>query len=191
MPVDEKRAVEPELVRAIVLSDKTAFRALCEIYYDPLFRFLWRKTHDEETAKDLVQELFLNIWNLRANLDATQSIKAYLYRSANNLAINHLKKKLLRQAGRVDASAAERIAGTDENRDFQEYVEEVLQDLPEAQRLVFTLNKFEGLKYREIAAMLEISVKTVESRMSKALKALRETLRPLLALVAFLRFLFH
>ena len=185
MPVDEKNAVELELIKAIRQADKTAFKALCGIYYDPLYRFLWRKTRDEETAKDLVQELFLNVWKNRANLDETQSSKAYLYRAASNLAINHLKKKAVRQAYAVDSSATERMAETDEQHDFQEYAEEVLHDLPEEQRLVFTLNKFEGLKYSEIAEMLQISVKTVESRMSKALKTLREKLRHVLSIIIF------
>lgn len=178
MPVDEKNANELELIKAVRHSDKTAFRALCQIYYESLYRFLWRKTRDEEAAKDLVQELFLNIWKNRANLDETQSSTAYLYRAANNLAINHLKKKAVRQAHAMDSVAAGRMSGTDEKHDFQEYVDEILHDLPEEQRLVFTLNKFEGLKYSEIAEMLQISVKTVESRMSKALKALREKLEP-------------
>lgn len=191
MPVDEKNAVELELIKAIRRDDKTAFKEFCRIYYDALYRFLWRKTRDEETAKDLAQELFLNIWTHRANLDETQSCKAYLYRAANNIAINHLKKKAIRQSYTVDSSATERTTVTDEQQDFQEYAEEILHDLPEEQRLVFTLNKFEGLKYREIAEMLNISIKTVESRMSKALKALREKLGPLLSLVALFHFLFY
>ncbi len=184
MPVEEKTG-EPELIKALRQDDRGAFKAFCRIYYDPLYRFLWRKTRDEETAKDLVQELFLNVWKNRANLDEAQSSKAYLYRAANNIAINHLKKKAIRQAHFLDSAAAGQIAATDEQRDFQEYVEETLGDLPEEQRLVFTLNKFDGLKYSEIAAMLNVSVKTVESRMGKALKALREKLGPLLSLAVF------
>jgi len=180
MPVDERNTVELEIIKAVRRTDKAAFKALCEIYYDPLYRFLWRKTRDEESAKDLVQELFLNVWKNRANLDETQSSKPYLYRAANNLAINHLKKKAVRQAHALDSAAAGPRAAPDEQRDFLEYVEETLGDLSEEQRLVFTLNKFEGLKYNEIAEMLQISVKTVESRMSKALKTLREKLRHLL-----------
>jgi len=191
MPADEKNQVEIELIKAIRHDDKAAFKALCRIYYDPLYRFLWRKTRDEETAKDLVQELFLNVWKNRANLDEAQSSKAYLYRAANNIAINHLKKKAVRQAYTLDSPAAERMAGTDEKQDFQEYAEEVLHDLPEEQRLVFTMNKFEGLKYHEIAEMLNVSVKTVENRMSKALKALREKLGHLLSLAAFFHFFFY
>jgi RNA polymerase sigma-70 factor (ECF subfamily) len=73
MPADKQVAPETELIKAIRHSDKAAFKALCQIYYDPLYRFLWRKTRDEETARDLVQELFLNVWKNRANLDERQS----------------------------------------------------------------------------------------------------------------------
>lgn len=190
MPADNRVAPESELIKAIRLSDQAAFKVLCQIYYDLLYRFLWRKTRDEETAKDLVQELFLNVWKIRANLEESQSLKAYLYRSANNLAINHLKKKALRQARLVDNAAVEQIAGTDERSDFQEYAEDALHGLPEEQRLVFMLNKFEGLKYAEIAELLQISVKTVESRMSKALKMLREKLQHLLIFIIFCHFFY-
>lgn len=169
---------DEELIRAINLSDRAAFKKLCERYYDPLYRFLWRKTRNDETAKDLVQELFMNVWNMRASLDKNLSIKAYLYRAANNLAINHLRKKVLKQAHFVDNLDNALAGHSDAERELQECLDEALQDLPEAQRTVFMLNRFEGLKYAEIAETLQISIKTVESRMSQTLKHLREKFRP-------------
>ncbi len=169
---------DEELIRAINLSDRAAFKQLCERYYDPLYRFLWRKTRNDEAAKDLVQELFMNLWNLRARLDENLSIKAYLYRAANNLAINHLRKKILKQAYFVDDISNALAGYSEEERELQECLDEALQDLPEAQRTVFMLNRFEGLRYAEIAETLQISIKTVESRMSQTLKHLREKFRP-------------
>ena len=188
MPEADKHTREIELVAAIKLSDNTAFKALCQTYYEPLYRFLWRKTRNETTAMDLVQDLFLAVWKQRERLDETRSIKAYLYCSANNLAINHLKKKALKQSYFVEDVPVEQISQTETSRKFQEYVDDVLQDLPEAQRTVFMLNKFDGLKYAEIAEVLDISIKTVESRMSKTLKTLREKLRHLLVLIYFFYF---
>ncbi len=165
---------DEELIRAIEVSDRAAFKQLCARYYDPLYRFLWRKTRNEEAAKDLVQELFMNLWKMRARLDENLSIKAYLYRAANNLAINHLRKKILHQAHFSDDLADAPAGHSDEERELQECLDEALQDLPEAQRTVFMLNRFEGLRYAEIAEALQISIKTVESRMSQTLKHLRE-----------------
>jgi len=171
---------DKELTRAIKQSDRVAFRQLSERYYDPLYRFLWRKTRNGEAAQDLVQELFMNLWKVRAVLDENLSVKAYLYRAANNLAINHLRKKSLKQTYFVDNLGDTRAGHSDAERDLQECLDDALQDLPEAQRTVFMLNRFEGLKYVEIAAALQISIKTVESRMSKTLKHLRHRFGPLL-----------
>jgi RNA polymerase sigma-70 factor (ECF subfamily) len=169
-----------ELTRAIKLSDRAAFRQLSERYYDSLYRFLWRKTRNDEAAQDLVQELFMNLWKMRAHLDENLSIKAYLYRAANNLAINHLRKKVLKQAHFIDNLADAHPGHSNEERELQECLDEALQDLPEAQRTVFMLNRFEGLKYAEIAEILQVSIKTVESRMSKTLKHLRQKFGPLI-----------
>lgn len=171
---------DEELTRAIKISDRAAFKQLCERYYDPLYRFLWRKTRNDEAARDLVQELFMNVWNMRARLDENLSIKAYLYRAANNLAINHLRKKVLKQAYFADNLADAPAGHSDAERELQECLDEALQDLPEAQRTVFVLNRFEGLKYAEIAETLQISIKTVESRMSQTLKHLRSKFGPLI-----------
>ena len=176
----ESQSREVEIVAAIRRSDHNAFQQLCEIYYEPLYRFLWRKTRNETMAMDLVQELFAAVWKRREFLDETRYIRAYLYNSANNLAINHLKKKVLKQSYFVDDLTVENISATGDNETLSQYLDEVLEDLPETQRSVFILNKFEGFKYAEIAEILNISVKTVESRMSKALKVLREKFRHLL-----------
>ena len=182
---------ESELITAIKTSDNAAFKEFCRIYYEPLYGFLWRKTRDRDTALDLVQELFLNVWKQRKRLDEGRSVKAYLYRSANNLAINHLKKKTLRQTYFADSSAAEQASQTNQQQNFQEYVDDVLHDIPEAQRIVFMLNKFEGFKYAEIAETLQISIKTVESRMSKTLKVLRLKLGHLLSAIPFFYFFYQ
>lgn len=179
---------EESLVTSIKESDGSAFKNLCQIYYDPLYRFLWRKTRNINTAQDLVQELFMNIWKSRQTLDPSKSIKAYLYKSANNLAINHLKKKAVKDTHFADSVELESAVSSESAREFREYIDDALYDIPENQRLVFELNKFEGLKYAEIAEMLQVSIKTVESRMSSTLKTLREKLKHLLGFVIFLKF---
>jgi len=174
-----------QLVTALHADDARAFRALYDSYYEPLYRFLWRKTRDRETALDLIQELFTRIWHKRRTLAADKPLRPLLYRIANNLAIDHLRRKTVRQAT-VPEAVAEAIADTSallEDRELPDEFERALQQLPEGQRQVFTLSRFEGLKYAEIAALLEISVKAVEKRMSLALKTLRQNLAHLLTLV--------
>ena len=177
---------EKQLVIAIKQSDGNAFKEICKLYYDQIYRFLWRRTRDNETACDLVQDVFLNVWKNRSNLDENKPIKAYFYRAANNAAINHLHKKVLTHKHFDKDQPVEDPVSNDKDMDFQEYLDDVLYDIPEQQRIVFILNKFEGFKYTEIAETLQISVKTVESRMSKTLKTLRARLGHLLMIVLFI-----
>lgn len=180
------RTDEKVLLKAVKSDDAIAYKEICGIYYDPLYRFLWRKTRDSETSKDLIQNLFINVWKLRRQLDETKSFKAYLYKSANNLAVNHLKQKILKQNYLGDHNLNEVISKDTDPNELSEYIDDILQGIPDAQRTVFILNKFEGFKYAEIAEIMQISVKTVESRMSKILKTLREKLAPLLILLFLL-----
>ncbi len=173
---------EKQLVIAIKQSDSDAFKKICELYYEQIYRFLWRRTRDGETACDLVQDVFLNVWKNRKNLDENKSIKAFFYRSAINAAINHLHRKVLVDKHFVMNESVEHLSG-DNDADLKEYLDDALQGIPEPQRIVFILNKFEGFKYKEIADILQISVKTVESRMSKTLKTLRSKLSHLLIFI--------
>jgi RNA polymerase sigma-70 factor (ECF subfamily) len=165
---------EQEKISAIIKGDSQAFKEICAIYYDTLYRFIWRKTGDENISKDLTQELFLNIWKLRKQLDSTKSFKSYLYSAANNLTINHFKSMALKNKYYSAAETESLINVPIEQEGFSEYIEDTLRGLPEEQKTVFILNKFEGFKYSEIANILNVSVKTVEKRMGKILKTLRE-----------------
>jgi RNA polymerase sigma-70 factor (ECF subfamily) len=176
---------DAELVEAIKAADHAAFKALYYRYFEALFRFLWRQTGNEELAKDLLQEVFGRVWKSRGHLDPQQPIKSYLYRIGHNLVIDHR-----RQAHPVDSlenhPEIEPSFSADESFDLRDKIQAEIDHLPEPVRLVFTMNRFDGIKYAEIAATLNISVKTVEARMSKALAMLREKLAPFLVGLLFL-----
>jgi RNA polymerase sigma-70 factor (ECF subfamily) len=176
---------DTELTAAIKASDHTAFKVLYYRYFEALFRFLWRQTSDEELAKDLLQELFSRLWKNRQNLDPQQSIKSYLYRIGHNLVIDHRRQSAHQPDYLEDNPANEPAYFAEENFELPEKIQAAIAALPEPIRLVFTMNRFDGIKYAEIAAMLDISVKTVETRMSKALAILREKLAPFLAGLLF------
>lgn len=182
---------DAQLVADIRRDDQVAYRSLYERYADAIFRFLWRKTRDRETAEDLVQECFVRLWNHRAKLDDQQSIKAWCYQVANNLAIDHLRKKVsgLEQVD-TDWEAQMGTTSLDEEA-FQrrERIRQAVADLPVSQRQVFWLCRYEGLKYAEAAQVLEISIKTVENHMNRALKKLRGSLKELFIHMACLLFL--
>ncbi len=180
-----KNMTDADLIPAVRAGDGEAFQTLYYRYAKRLFAFLWRRTGHRETAEDLLQEVFIRVWNNRQNLDPAQSIQAYLYRAAHHLAIDHLRKKV---------SEGESISPPTDlrGRDFRETgfeerdrLRKAIEALPEKQGLVFRLSREEGLKYAEIAGVMKISVKTVEAHMNKALKKLRQSLHDLATLIFF------
>ncbi|CAM2066139.1 RNA polymerase sigma-70 factor [Sulfidibacter corallicola] len=176
---------DADLVAAVLKGQTHAFKTIYFRYSEQLFRFFWRRMNGREIAEDLVQELFAKVWRNRANLDPGQSLKAYLYQAAGNLVIDQLRKnppERYAQEIRPEHSSEE----PDEGRfQVREQIQAAIASLPETQRKVFCLSRFEGLKYHEIADVLEISVKTVETHMSRALKKLRQSLRSLTTLILF------
>jgi len=171
------------LIAAVKNGNAEAFQQLYYQFSDMLYRFLWRKVRDEAVAQDLVQDVFLRVWTKRANLDEQKEIKSYLYRIANNLAIDHLRKKIVRNKETIDETSTNVAFYPDDWFDFEEHIQRALEKLPPRQRNVFYLSRFEGLKYQEIAQALNISSKTVENQISSALKKLRNDLKDLLILV--------
>jgi RNA polymerase sigma-70 factor (ECF subfamily) len=169
---------DAELTVAIINSDLHAFRVLHKRYFEALFRFVCRRT-SEETARDLIQDLFLRVWEMREKLDPHKPIKPFLYRLATNISIDHFRKSRKEQ-NRVPLSFDNDIPIVAEDNDLILTIRTAIEELPEPLRLTFELNRFEGIKYREIAEMLDVSVKTVESRMAKALKILNEKLKHIL-----------
>lgn len=178
MSFDQKIS-DRALIAAIRRSDTQAFKILYYRYFEKLYRFVYQKVYHADTAKDLVQDLFFNLWKNRDKLDESKSIKAYLFKSANNLAIDHLRRKVTADtyAQKQTTAPHTEISG---NFELKDELERRLNTLPADQKTILLLNRLEGFKYAEIADMLGISIKTVEKKMSLALKTLREALKHLL-----------
>ncbi len=150
-------------------------------YYEPLFGYALSIIKVEVEAEEIVQELFLKIWRDRRKVNIKHSLAAYLYKSVYNQCLNRLHKEKLLQEYRkyalkqpaTEASADEMLKYEELNRKFFE----LMDALPERRQLIFKLNRFQGLKYLEIADKLSISIKTVEANMSKALQYFRRNLQ--------------
>lgn len=171
---------DSELARAVSNSDGEAFQALYYRYYEKLYYFIWYRMRSTEAARDITQELFSRVWHHRASLDPAKSIKAYLYRIANNLVINQFQKQTIEKKYLNTLEPDRFVATPSENFDLKDKIGRAIDGLPEKPRTVFMLHRFEGFTYAEIAQSLEVSVKTVEKRMSHALKLLREALEAFL-----------
>lgn len=168
------------LVERIRRGDEQAFEKLfCEYYYD-LCSFAYQFTSCEEQAKDLVQDVFIKIWNRREKWKINRSVKAYLLKAVRNSAINHLNKRGHRSDVRETFSRemVQNIKpsvdlGTDKKDELIRQIWEAVVAMPEQRRRVFILYHRHGLSYGEIAEVLDISRKTVENHMGLALKDIR------------------
>ena len=145
--------------------------------------------HDATFAEDIVQEVFLKVWEKRENLQMDEAIQAYLYRSCYNAALNFLKQQ--KKSTDIDSLevpvAGGEMAG--KNLELLETEAEILKaidSLPPKTKVVFTLSRFEELSYKEIAERLDISLKSVEKHMGIALQRLRENLKEYLVVVLLL-----
>ncbi|WMJ72972.1 RNA polymerase sigma-70 factor [Cytophagaceae bacterium ABcell3] len=152
--------------------------------YAPLCKSLYNLLRDSSAAEDIVQEVFLKIWDRRDKLQIDQGIKSYLYRSCYNSALNFLK---LQKKISGDDVAGMDIMGymdTEKNMLFREAessVYKAIDSLPPKTKIVFSLSRFEELSYKEIADRLEVSVKAVEKHMGIALQRLKNSLKDVVA----------
>ena len=149
---------------------------LFRTHYSALCRAVYRIIRDQDTAEDIVQDVFLKVWR-NQTLDADQPAKAYLFQAAINTALNFLEKS--KRNVPWDDTFAEHSGEnhTEETLDYQETsqrIHQALNRLPPKCKVVFSLSRFEDMSYAEIAQHLDISVKAVEKHMGKALKIMRQ-----------------
>ena len=175
------------------LTDPSVIEHLFKSHYSPLCRTVYKIVRSQQVAEDIVQEVFLKLWNKREELEINVSLKSYLFRSAINTSLNFIgQSKKLEFLEEEDLNVLSHN-DVENNYDFLETeknIKEAIDTLPPACRSVFILSRFEELSYKEIADTLQISVKTVENQMGKALKVLREKLKNyiVMLMISFLLF---
>lgn len=151
------------------------FAYLCNVVFKVL--------PDGHVAEDLAQEVLLELWRKRETLQIQTSLRAYLRRAVLNKTLNYIRDNRLlpeedagAQLHTTIPDAAQELAVSE----LQQRIDAAIDQLPPKCRMVFILSRFDELSYAEIAAQLDISVKTVENQVSKALRLLREALGPYL-----------
>jgi len=170
------------------------FRELFNRHYVPLCMYAFSKVRNQEAAREIVQELFVHLWEKRKEIIIHTSLPAYLYRAVLHASLNYLKHSGIveRTHLRISESDTEQPVQPDalaEEGELYETLAAVLEKLPVRTRVIFEKIRFEGKKYREVADELQISVKTVEAHMSEALRFLRIALRHFLMILLFWVFL--
>ncbi|GAO43435.1 RNA polymerase sigma-70 factor [Flavihumibacter petaseus] len=167
------------------------FEAVFKSHFKSLHAYALSMVKEETLAEEMVQNVFVRLWEKKESLDIRQSATAYLYRSVYNECLNHLKHQQVRSAYRQFALSRQEdnrfpATGKLQLGELQRQLDQALQELPEQCRTIFQMSRFEELKYQEIADKLGLSIKTIENQMGKALRILREKLVDFLPLLIFL-----
>tara|TARA_B100000809_G_C15043864_1_gene496548 strand:- start:301 stop:786 length:486 start_codon:yes stop_codon:yes gene_type:complete len=155
---------------------KKDYKICFDQLFDPLRNYLYYKCGDSDLATDIVQDIFLKVWEKPIDV-TSKTIKALLYKMVNDAFFDHLRKNKVadKYLSRLDLNLSSN--GPDDILEFEELkqqYETILATLGEKQRSVFLMSRMEDLTYKEIAERLSISVKAVEKRMSQALKVLKQ-----------------
>lgn len=175
------------MITSLREGQETAFEMLFKTYYEPLCNYAYSFLNDREEAEEVVQSAFITVWDKRQSLEIQTSVKSYLYRMVRNGCLNVIKHVKVKAAHvRHEMAGGEpSYEGASQgviSSELEQKIYEAMKALPEQCRLVFQLSRFEELKYQEIADQLDISVKTVENQMGKALKIMRTQLKDYLPL---------
>ncbi len=173
-----KNASEFDCVNKIRKGDECAFRDLFKAYYQRLVNYARRYVHDTDIAENIVEDVFLKIWNDRKKLHIAISLQAYLFKAVRNHSLNYVKRLKLEHKMISDlAYSPNRIETPEEHfieKEMHQQIQQAISELPERSRTVFTMHRYDNLKYSEIAEILDISVGTVETHMVRALRSLRD-----------------
>jgi RNA polymerase sigma-70 factor (family 1) len=168
-----------ELLAALPDSDRLALAELYERYWFALYRVAYRKTDSHETAEELVQDLFVELWQKRATLQVRQA-DAYLFTALRYAVIDHIRKQVQQERFAAHTPPDSGQATTDNLMDYNDLVgrvEEKLREMPAKTGQIFRLSRYDDQPIPAIAKTLSLSEKTVEYHLSKALKTLRAHLQ--------------
>ena len=176
----ENKPTDGALFSKIRNNDSDAFRVLFERYYQKLLAIAINIVHDLALAKDIVQEVFFQIWAKRKTLSQPAQPEAYLKRATVNRALNKIKSRnrvTTLKAAPEKESHSSHPGHIVEASELDQVIQQTLAELPERCRLIFIMKRIEGRSLKEIAELLDISTKTAENQITKALKALKNALK--------------
>jgi RNA polymerase sigma-70 factor (ECF subfamily) len=170
---------DEKLMQEIRADNMYAFDALYVKYCKRVYKFAYSILKTREETENLMQDVFLNLWENRHKVEKDSSVKSYIFTITYHSAISVIRKKAresefvlyLKSVQKIDEEPVDVVL---EYTELKNKVDEIINALPKRQKEVYQLHKVEALKYNEIAERLHISVNTIENHMSRALKAIRE-----------------
>lgn len=175
---------EDEIIQRLRNDDKKALSLIYNAYWKPLFMSSYNLLKDKELCEEIIQDVFIDLWNNRANIQIKISLNSYLYACTRYKVFAQFRKQKITRVELFEDLKKRFQYSTPEtkimHKELVEQIDVVVETLPEKCRKVYILSRRNQLSHKEIAEKLNISTKTVENHISYALKALRKALGPML-----------
>jgi len=182
-----------EVTDDLSTNSEVVFEHLFKKYFRELHAYAFSLLKDWDVAEEIVQGMFLKLWERNEAVQIRTSIKSYLYKSVYHDSLNYLRGQKVQLKYQTTTAYSMKnhtddAAGKLTMSELEQHLQQALSKLPEKCRAIFHLSRFEELKYQEIASQLEISIKTVETHMGKALRILRKEMKEFLPIIALMLF---
>jgi RNA polymerase sigma-70 factor, ECF subfamily len=186
---------EQKWVKAVRRGEKEAFKLIFVKYYDHLIRFAFRYLKSVTEAENVVQDVFLSIWEKKEGWHVDGTLKTYLFRAVKYKAMDQLrheevKRRYAEEQSFLDRKPENPAAYIERKMDEEKFIratQNAIEELPERTRIIYKMSRIEGLTYNEIADVLEISPKTVESHISRGLDNLRCSLSKYMSVILMMQ----
>lgn len=168
-----------ELLERLRQGDEPAFNLLYKAYSKPLYLRIMRMVKNKDTADELLQELFIKLWNSREKIDSQKSFQSYMYTIAQHMVYNYFRKVVRNEAliNSLLQDAADHYLSSDtllEDKQTAQLLQDAIDQLSPQRKQVFNLCKVEGKSYEEAARIMGISTATVNSHMTRAIQSIKE-----------------
>lgn len=189
-PATTNKLINAELLASGIKNGNTdAFRQFYEMYSRKIYCFSFSYLKSRSEAEEVVQAVFVKIWENRNSIDLSLSLQSYMYKITTNHIYNLFKNKNIHLKVSSESSFHETTDNSTQEQIYYNNLEEnihgLIEQLPEQRKVIFKLSRFHGLSHEEIASKLNLSVRTVESQIYKSLKYLKKNLNTDLPIVLF------
>lgn len=175
-------ATQKKLIDLLKEGDRSAFRAIFDLYQKRLYAFIFSITKSHYSAEELLQEVFIKLWQEKENINTSLSFNAFVYTIARNLTYNHLRKAANQENLKQELWRNISHLNDVENQlifsEYEDILEDILKSIPQKKRSIFILSRQEGKTNQEIADLLGISQKTVKNNLWETLKTIKSQLQP-------------
>ncbi len=176
------------------INSESDYEIIFRQYYQGLCNYANMFLKDLDNAEEIVQNVFVKLWEKKDEINLDISLKSYLYKAVYNASLNEIKHQKIKENYvymQTNTESTIEPLSLHNLKELEKNIEKALNNLPEQCRLIFKMSRFEDLKYREIANVLNISPKTVENQMGKALRMMRENLSDYLTILFIIIYFFN